>query len=883
MRLSHVLVALLTAGGLVLTVAADNEITVTFRWATLSPIGGEDTLGSPIVASTHNAGADFTIHVPAEFIDGQGLLNIVRVIQVCAADPATQSIGHITISGSRDQFSTLRVLVALSTSVGGSSGVSDFDLGELLQPVPEGCLHWSGLHTVETNPQTGNLGMTGAVTVAASVWGSITGDSADSIHVGQVYRLQASQVGTGRGQLTIPVTAIMHNDGLPMHWAPNWQDGRPTIGTITVSDRITSAITASGDSLNSYGIVEINGGSAADAVGISGPIFAQGGIGTIQTKGNITTIWTTSTPGIYAATGITGISVGSEGQSGTRTLATFVKVGEAGTDGTLKTVRVYGDLNEPIECFNLRNEDASTAFLDADGIIVDGSILAPITIHGRMEGLSIRAADIDADITIGHSMQGHIHATEGDINSLTIGYGTTLPNHGLWGTQNGATTPTRPRRSLIAADTIEHLDISQVYAFGLDTPPWILADAINVLNIGPMYWGEIKEDPDGPHSEHYPYVVLGQADIAETFTYSFCDGGVVPCEPEHAIIWCEDFDTFDIAGDHGGEVRFSHLAAGRVFRIGGDLYNYYRQGQVDPNPPYTGNDHNAVSVDEEVATAGQVIINAEGAQNPNPPLHGYSACRLTLAEGTLPLFYSNIPGPASLPEYQTPSVDVGGGAVGLAPFYLYDEDCDPVSGATGENALLQSEFDNVSTDSVPTRPIIVRFYGPVRTDLVSDSPVDLYLRKVLNNTISFTRMPRDSYTVEVNRPGSTGANREIRLYGAGQYRFSSGQYHIRPRESGPPQLYCDFVKFNPAVRDFDYIFDLRLDCDYDGTEDQPWECGVICAAGDFNQDGGADGADVEAFILAWENADPSADVNQDGGIDGRDVETFFIAWEAGGC
>jgi uncharacterized membrane protein len=56
----------------------------------------------------------------------------------------------------------------------------------------------------------------------------------------------------------------------------------------------------------------------------------------------------------------------------------------------------------------------------------------------------------------------------------------------------------------------------------------------------------------------------------------------------------------------------------------------------------------------------------------------------------------------------------------------------------------------------------------------------------------------------------------------------------------------------------------------------------FCPA-DFNQDGGVDGADVEAFYAAWENSEPDADVNQDGGVDGGDVETFFAAWEAGGC
>lgn len=52
---------------------------------------------------------------------------------------------------------------------------------------------------------------------------------------------------------------------------------------------------------------------------------------------------------------------------------------------------------------------------------------------------------------------------------------------------------------------------------------------------------------------------------------------------------------------------------------------------------------------------------------------------------------------------------------------------------------------------------------------------------------------------------------------------------------------------------------------------------------DFNEDGGVDGADVEAFFTAWEAGESAADVNGDGGVDGGDVETFFVAWEAGEC
>jgi hypothetical protein len=56
---------------------------------------------------------------------------------------------------------------------------------------------------------------------------------------------------------------------------------------------------------------------------------------------------------------------------------------------------------------------------------------------------------------------------------------------------------------------------------------------------------------------------------------------------------------------------------------------------------------------------------------------------------------------------------------------------------------------------------------------------------------------------------------------------------------------------------------------------------VLPCIGDFNQDGGVDGADVAAFFAEWENGRSTADVNQDGGVDGNDVITFFSAWEAG--
>lgn len=52
---------------------------------------------------------------------------------------------------------------------------------------------------------------------------------------------------------------------------------------------------------------------------------------------------------------------------------------------------------------------------------------------------------------------------------------------------------------------------------------------------------------------------------------------------------------------------------------------------------------------------------------------------------------------------------------------------------------------------------------------------------------------------------------------------------------------------------------------------------------DFNEDGGVDGADINAFFQAWQDGDSCADVNQDGGVDGADIGDFFTLWQNGGC
>lgn len=55
---------------------------------------------------------------------------------------------------------------------------------------------------------------------------------------------------------------------------------------------------------------------------------------------------------------------------------------------------------------------------------------------------------------------------------------------------------------------------------------------------------------------------------------------------------------------------------------------------------------------------------------------------------------------------------------------------------------------------------------------------------------------------------------------------------------------------------------------------------TVCP-GEYNCDGGVDGADVESFFSDWESGIDAADLNSDGGVDGADVQSFFESWEAG--
>ena len=103
--------------------------------------------------------------------------------------------------------------------------------------------------------------------------------------------------------------------------------------------------------------------------------------------------------------------------------------------------------------------------------------------------------------------------------------------------------------------------------------------------------------------------------------------------------------------------------------------------------------------------AGQVIINAGNLGTPGVWSGTVTVGSIVLGPGQSP--------PNQSPHYGVLSSELGGGAVGLAPFNLHLTDCDPPHGAS-------LEFD-------PTTTVYLRHYGPVFWEAQSNpDPVRIF-------------------------------------------------------------------------------------------------------------------------------------------------------------
>jgi hypothetical protein len=189
--------------------------------------------------------------------------------------------------------------------------------------------------------------------------------------------------------------------------------------------------------------------------------------------------------------------------------------------------------------------------------------------------------------------------------------------------------------------------------------------------------------------------------------------------------------------------------------------------------------------------------------------------------------------------------------------------CTPIDGSTSDN-FFDVDFGNSSTAA----DAIAHIFDASGNEIaVSDDSTATNFLPVFSFGSTGPRGPFSPGGVElIGQTASTlpagDYYMSVALFPAATLTTSAtdGRWHVRPTSGSSLPVRPDFYVGNP-------------------------ECGSTCApcAADYNNDGGVDGGDVEAFYLAFAASEPCADVNVDGGVDGSDVEAFFLVWFPGGC
>lgn len=406
------------------------------------------------------------------------------------------------------------------------------------------------------------------------------------------------------------------------------------------------------------------------------------------------------------------------------------------------------------------------------------------------------------------------------------------------------------------------------------TPPRIEADIIDYLIIDEMEVGTVTT----PATSSTPYASIGSVKLHNTYTWRTQSNEVLP----PAEIYCQDFDAVEITCSHGGVLEIPELAPSQRILIHRGLFNGSEILDSDcnivsnaPEAPDSESQIGIIRLATSSSLSGQIVLNRAGNIDPNVAWH----CTGPVKNLTDEISLSAAPSTNdidTMPEYTRTSGTLGGGAVGLAPFYLYDEDCLPINDDAAPTITIR-EFDRTNPLATP-RSVKLRFYGPVRANHATESPVKLTLLRFANGHWHESPISPSRFTVNIKRTTDPGFSREVEIHGNGTWKFPAGWYKVEPVNTGAAALRSDLVDSQPLVRDFEYYFELMPE-----TASAGYDLGGCGCPADFNQDGGVDGSDVEAFLIAWEIGETDGDVNCDGGVDGSDVETFFYYWEAGGC
>lgn len=300
--------------------------------------------------------------------------------------------------------------------------------------------------------------------------------------------------------------------------------------------------------------------------------------------------------------------------------------------------------------------------------------------------------------------------------------------------------------------------------------------------------------------------------------------------------------------------------------------------------------------------AGQIILNS--TNSPRPMVYGTTPVPRALMGAVVITGSSS----ATITQdiYPPASTPIGGGAVGVAKFQLYEQDCTPPNNQVGRHdGIPETAFADPNAV-----PVVIRSYGPVVLPAGVADP---------NAAFAIQRQDPFSSCVWINanqmfnirlHPITPGTN-EMRAIG-----LSAGSQHPVPAiyRVIPTSLVCSSVTSLPLVLWPDsctglaaaahaYTFRVAPDCDGNGVNDYiqiddlpntqylmsgdgstpppppptPPSCITVCLL-DVNFDHLITVQDIFDFLGFWFAGNPRADWNHSGSLNIQDIFDFLNDW-----
>lgn len=392
---------------------------------------------------------------------------------------------------------------------------------------------------------------------------------------------------------------------------------------------------------------------------------------------------------------------------------------------------------------------------------------------------------------------------------------------------------------------------------------------------------------------------------------TFYSGAIGPASD----VFIKNFDNFKVKEDVFGHIYVPELRASETMVIDGGLRSAVCCGSVTgcAGPYFPANTSSFVigdagclpvgkiSIRDAAGLHGQIILNAD---NDISPAADAWAGEVILGDdddpNTNPIIISpHSNDPYHAPYYTVASAFLGGGAIGLVPFRIYEADCEPqhlVRTRTPNPALPTGAPDDVPSGAFGTGggtnasiPVKIRFYGPIELEdtTIIEGGTDM-TDVVCTSSGNWTNF--SDFVLETRPPGSR-ADISARTVGLsiweGTQAVRPGKYRVRVPAIADTDFVPDAVPVeywqvctspNPVSVSRAYYFRVSTGAQVD--------C-VQCPQ-DFNCSGIISVQDIFDFLAAWfggctaSGVYPcqygSADFNGVNGVSIQDLFDFLAAW-----